>query len=157
MKFDELKKILKQKLFYILFGLLGIIALVWDLSDRESEKPLEKPEISSVDTLIPEGYVLVPIDIQNYASLDSMMGAFGVVDLYVQTGDRGASRKVAQKVKILRAPLNPSQFAVLIREENSSEIAAYPGSFFVMMQNPNKSGTRFEKRKQRNTIIMEDI
>ncbi len=155
---DDFDKFIKPKTLYITFIAIGVLALLWDL--RHSSSPPDAPkkiDISTVDTLIPEGYVLVPIDIQNYAALDSMIGSYGVVDLFAPTGTSDGSKRVAQKVKIIRAPLNPSQFAVLIKEENSTEIARYPGAFYVMVQNPTKQGAEFTKKFKRSAIITEDI
>jgi hypothetical protein len=54
------------------------------------------------DTHIPKGFVLIPIEVQNYESLDSILGRFGVVDLYIgsSTEAAGPGRLVARNVRI---------------------------------------------------------
>jgi hypothetical protein len=125
----------------------GLIAFIWD--QRASESTAAKPEAESVQeaaTYIPEGYVLVPIEVANFESLDSILGKFGVVDLFVGSEDpRVRPRKLAERVKILRAPLNPNHFAVLVPDNESQKIVAYSGALTVVVQNPNKSGPTLVK------------
>lgn len=136
----------RAKPWLIAIGLAGVLALLWDIS-RPAPDPsvqLESPETAS--TFIPAGFVLVPIEVANYESLDSILGKFGVVDLYKPSIDgRGRPLKVAERVKILRAPLNPSHFAVLVPDSESSRLVSEPGAFTVVVQNPNRDGTRFVK------------
>lgn len=91
----------------------------------------------SVDTLIPYGFVLVPIQVQNEQALDGLIGAFGLVDLFTPSTEPGrGGTRVAHNVKILRAPNNPSQFAVLVPEEMAPRIVRGESGYFVMVQNP---------------------
>ena len=107
---------------------------------RASEDPV------SASTLIPAGFVLVPIEVANYESLDSILGNLGVVDLYQPSEIPGKrARKVAEHLKILRAPLNPSHFAVLARESESALLVSHQGPFTVIVQNPNRAGTGLVK------------
>src|SRR4051812_35626944 len=80
------------------FGFVGLI----HACDRTPE--VTAPE--GIDTLIPAGFVIIPIDVQNYESLDSLLGKFGVGDLFKGEGKNG--RLVARNIRILRAPKNPS-------------------------------------------------
>lgn len=95
------------------------------------------------DTQIPKGFVLVPIDVQNYASLDSVFGRFGIVDLFTASESGAAQRPVARNVRLLRAPYNPAHFAVLVPESKSEEILAHGGSYVVTVKNGHASGTEF--------------
>ena len=135
--------------------LSGILALYWDHSEqRANADPKVPEEIETAATHIPAGFVLVPIEVANYESLDSILGKSGVVDLYVPEEDpRKRPLKVATRVKILRAPLNPSLFAVLAPESESSKLVSHVGAFTVVVQNPAASGTDFVKsplRKRRS-------
>jgi hypothetical protein len=147
----------------------GLIAVVWDLSRVDTPvdgRERESPEAAA--TYIPAGFVLVPIEVENYEALDSILGKFGVVDLYKPSERPGRPpRKVASHVKILRAPLNPSHFAVLAPEDESQSLVAYNGAFTVAVQNPRQSGTSFEnasanenamdKSKRRRSRIMVEV
>jgi hypothetical protein len=116
--------------------------------------PVERA--AAVDTLIPKGFVLVPIEVQNYESLDSILGRFGVVDLFQPGSQNGDSQRlVARNVRILRAPQNPSHFAVLIREEEVPRVLQQGGLFTVIVKRPQNNGTEFvntEKPKRRKII-----
>lgn len=104
--------------------------------------PLEN---DSVDTYIPAGYVLVPIEVVNYEALDSVLGQFGIVDLFAaDANNTRKSRLIASRIRILRAPRNPSHFAVLAPTEEAPGLVRYDGGFFVVVRNPDGKGTRFE-------------
>ena len=114
----------------------------------EPEKNIEPLE--SFDTLIPEGFSLVPIEVANYETLDSLLGPFGVVDIFTaEPGNPDASQRVAYRVKIVRAPRNPSHFAVLVPFEQVQKILKYPGPFMISVQNPKTNGMGFEKEIKR--------
>jgi hypothetical protein len=147
----------------------GLIALIWDLRSSNKAHALEsKPQTESVEeaaTFIPDGFVLVPIEVANYESLDSILGPFGVVDLFVSSDNpKVRPRKVAERVKILRAPLNPSHFAVLVPDSESQKIVAYSGALTVVVQNPKKSGPTLvnpdivpAKAKQRVSRVIVEV
>lgn len=120
----------------------GFLGLYWDASAGRATEPNEPEAVEDATTFIPAGYVLVPIEIANFESLDSILGKFGVVDLYVPADTpRGRARKVAEQIKILRAPLNPSHFAVLVREADSARLVSHAGPYTVIVQNSKQSGT----------------
>ncbi len=124
------------------FALSGFAAYYWDATAPVAQPVLEPESVESAATLIPAGFVLVPIEVANYESLDSILGKFGVVDLFVPSDDpKKKARKVADRVRILRAPLNPSRFAVLVPESDSQQLVAHDGAFVVTVQNPRASGT----------------
>ncbi len=141
----------------IVLTAISTMALLQSLWPGKSEEALSKPPSQTADTYIPSGFVLVPIEIQNIEGLDSILGQFGVVDLFqpaLEGQNRG--RLVARRLKILRAPLNPSHFAVLAPEHQASEIVRHVGPFFVVIQNPKETGTHFVKEKVRTSRIQFD-
>ncbi len=154
---DEKFKARQKMIFMIL--LMGFIAFLWEKNHEIAPATVQESP-KSVDTYIPAGFVLVPIQISNAEALDSMIGAKGVVDLFVPDLKRpGRSKKVAEHIKVLRAPLNPNQFAVLAEESASSALVHYEGAYFAVVQNPKTVGTQFEappKRKISSRFIMED-
>lgn len=102
---------------------------------------------AQVDTYIPKGFVLVPIEVQNYESLDSILGQFGVVDLFQAGGGAHPQQvQVARNVRMLRAPQNPSHFAILVQESEVSGILKNNSAFFVVVKYPGKDGTQFVKK-----------
>lgn len=114
-----------------------------------SPAPTGESSPESADTLIPEGYVLVPIELQNSDSLSSLIGDYAVVDLF-----RGPnSQRVGRRLKLLRAPLNPQQFAVLVPEAQVSGLLQTPGPFWAAIQNPNqKQKTEIQSKKKASRI-----
>ncbi|MCB0362798.1 MAG: hypothetical protein KDD35_08750, partial [Bdellovibrionales bacterium] len=103
----------------VLFFISALPVILRVSLDRETTKPPEGilgPQ--SIDTLIPHGFTLVPIEVQNSDSLNSILGNKGIVNLLAPPREEGQkTRLIAQRVPILRAPLNPSQFAVLVPEK----------------------------------------
>ena len=138
----------------------GLFAFIWEQSKNAAPAQAETLH-KSVDTFIPLGFVLVPIQLANADSLDSMISTTGVVDLFVPDLKKpGHSKKVAEHIKILRAPLNPNQFAVLVPEKNSGQLVHYEGAYFAVVQNPQTPGTQFETHsihKQPSRLTMEDV
>lgn len=135
-----LQKYAKDKALLIAFVGLGLTVLLVELLSSNSTSPDKAPpttgENYSVDTMIPAGYLLIPLELSNAESLASLSGAFSLVDLYV-AGEKGQKGfKVASAVKLLRAPLNPQQFAVLVKEEESSRVVGTEGPFFAALKNP---------------------
>ncbi|MNJ99852.1 hypothetical protein D3C87_176330 [compost metagenome] len=142
-----MKKILaldiKTKMLLIAFLLLGLMSLITSLLGVKKEEPTSfAPEPPSVDTFIPRGHVLVPIELSNAESLSSLVGDVGgVVDLYLATNEKQKTGiKVGTKLKLLRAPLNPQQYAVLVRDHESSRILSFSGPFIAVVQNPQARG-----------------
>ncbi len=140
----------KREQLWLAMGIIAaalVVAILWDYKMSSSVAENRKPEPDSVEsaaTFIPEGFVLVPIEVANFESLDSILGKFGVVDLFVGSDDpRVKPRKLAERVKILRAPLNPNHFAVLVPDSESQKIVAYSGAMTVVVQNPKSLGPSF--------------
>lgn len=120
----------------------GVIAIFWDRETSVAETPQADREVAA--TFIPDGFVLVPIEIANYEALDSILGNHGVVDLYKPNENPSLPPvKVAERVKILRAPLNPQRFAVLAPESESPGLVSHQGAFTVAVQNPKNTDTKF--------------
>lgn len=101
-------------------------------------KPKEKFQTQEkiyADTFIPKGYVLVPIELANFDSVSALIDQFGVIDLYAGAPQSAGSIKIASRIKMLRAPLNPQLLAVLVPEKDSSSIMKRSGPFWAVVQN----------------------
>lgn len=130
-----LKKV--DKTLLLSFVALGAVALVLGLADRPKEVAVEvEAEPLQIDTMIPAGHLLIPIQLANGESLASLSGNYSLVDLYTVSDKGRKGFKVASAVKLLKAPLNPEQFAVLMREEDSGQIVQMEGPFFAALKNP---------------------
>jgi hypothetical protein len=98
-----------------------------------------KENLLTVDTLIPNGFALVPIELENIAAIASVIEGYGVVDIYLGKSSSRNSKKIFQKVKILRAPKNPHSYALLLPDHLSSVLMQYEGPFFAVIQNKSES------------------
>jgi hypothetical protein len=156
MKWQELYKQYKEWIFFSVFFVvvLGLYACVQ--APSKNQVPPRAESADGVDILIPEGQSLVPIEVTNYETLDSLLGTYGVVDLFfVDPTKPETGKKIASMVKILRAPKNPSHFAVLVPARLAQHILQYQGPFTVSVQNPKfQTGTLFEKRASRKSRIV---
>lgn len=145
-----------DKALLIAFVALGVVVLLLQLLPSSGDKEIiraEEPESFEVDTMIPAGHLLIPLELSNAESLASLSGKFSLVDLYA-AGERGKKGfKIASAVKLLRAPLNPNQFAVLVREDESTRIVTHEGPFFAALKNPNEAAKAREKTGKSQLII----
>lgn len=118
---------------------LTILTLLF-MNFKNPAPNLTEPDVAeSTDTIIPKGFVLVPLEIANAQTLAQLISEFGLVDLYSITKDATKGRKVATKVKLIRAPMDPTQFAVLLPENLSSDFLTEPGPFIATIFNPAKN------------------
>ncbi|MFN7905350.1 MAG: hypothetical protein ACK5P5_09215 [Pseudobdellovibrionaceae bacterium] len=132
-KFDSIIK--NQKILVYGFVFLSFILVLNSFWPKEKSIETKAKEQIQVDTLIPLGYVLVPIQIHNFESASALLGEAGIVDLWsVDPNTEKKSRKIASRLKIIRAPLNPQMYAVLVPESASSRILEYGDTFLVTVQ-----------------------
>lgn len=154
----DIEKYLKEPKNKILISVLGIFVVFLFLNSLRSPDSVKatEQELQTADTVIPAGYVLVPIELENAASMSSMIGDFGVVDLFSAKNEKSPrGHKVGVRLKLLKAPLNPEQYAVLVREEESASILEARGPFFAVIQNPEiqKSASVYKKNSKAKSRI----
>jgi hypothetical protein len=155
-KISDLKTwLLEPKNKFLTFAMIGMLMIILFTSLLPKPEAISKPENSdSADTFIPAGYVLVPIEIQNIQSLSSLIGQFALVDLF--SGAPGEKqKKVGEKLKLLRAPLNPEQFAVLVPESEVSHLLQQPGPYWAVIQNPSRASKEHIQREKTQTSKVE--
>lgn len=148
-----------NKMLWIVIIVSGVFSLLWEYKNQPVNSTVNTA--LEVDTLIPYGYTLVPIEIENYEALDSVFGNYGVVDLYTANKDVDRPPKlIGKRLKMLRAPLNPTQFAVLVKDEESTRFAGHIGPVFVVVHNrsskPASSRATSKTPLKKFQIIEED-
>ena len=130
----------KTKLLIGSFLVLGLLTLMMSWNSKEVVIAAESEQTMgpSVDTFIPAGFTLIPIELVNAESLNSLIGEMGgVVDLYQSSNDeKRKSVKVGTRLKLVRAPLNPQQFAVLLKEDEATRLMSFTGPYLAVIQNP---------------------
>lgn len=151
---DRIKKsILENKFIFIALIVLIIVNLILSLRPQN----VVKPEVPiQADTIIPAGFVLLPITLANIESIKGLIQHFGVIDLYVAATPTTPGRKIASRIKILRAPLNENEFAVLVPENLSENIMKTNGYFTGVVQNRFVEGTtKLAETKKSSPIQIE--
>ena len=152
-----MKKIdLKNKHFVLAFLGIGGLCLLYSIKNSAPKEEIrEVAAPASVDTYVPMGMTLVPIELTNAESLSSIVGDIGgVVDLYLPANDeRKTVVKVGSRLKLMRAPLNPQQYAILVREDEGLKILKYAGPFTAVVQNPAARGTDLTEKSKKTVRI----
>lgn len=131
--FSQIRLSSQNKILLISFTIFTVLYLVINFRNNNSKSQENEKKVISADTLIPRGQVLVPISLANIQALAGLIDQYGLIDLY--SGEQNQSRLIANRVKILRAPLNPNQYAVLVTEELSEKIMRSHGPFWAVIQN----------------------
>ena len=144
----------KKCQLWILFILL---TFVFTILHTKNNKPINT-ETQDLDSYIPEGFVLVPIELSNGNSLNGLLEQKGIVDLYTGNPAQQKVEKAAESVKIIRSPRNPSHFAVLIPEDKASFLIQHFQSFHAVIQNPKqkkKTAIKPMSKKRKRKIIID--
>jgi len=123
----------------------------------------EKPELAQknseeilADTILPKGFILFPIRLENIEAIQGVIHQFGIIDVYTAAQPGRPSKKVLSKVKILQAPYNPNEYALLLAESLSSQMMSEVGPFLGVIQNRSVSTDVTEaktKMKSKNIHI----
>lgn len=143
----------KHKPIFLVIAAI-LLATIWELSKSDLKEKQKDDAVVSADTYVPDGYVLVPIQVENTEALEAILGSFGVVDLFLPPlNPKETAKLIASQVKILRAPLDPRKFAVLVPAHESSKLVRLNSSVFVTIHNPKKKKTVFVKEARANTQI----
>ncbi len=115
----------------IAFVVLIVVSIFSAASSKE--KSISTP--LQIDTIIPKGYVLVPIELENKDIIQSIIQSHGIIDLYTGDPVMRQAQKIATRIKIIRAPYNPNLFAVLVQENLADRIMKQSGNFYAVIQN----------------------
>jgi hypothetical protein len=133
-----------------------LAATVLVISSRHAPATAPTPDdndANSLSTFIPAGQRMVPIEILNSGALDSIIGRYGFVDLYLQ----GQKRPFARGVRIVKSIDGSGDWAALVSASLADELMAAGARFQVSVQSlkgsPNQSPIARERRTR--TIVYE--
>lgn len=136
---DKLKSwLLEKPNQYLLLGLIAllVLAILWPRQEQKTEVQ----QAIEADTVIPAGFVLVPIELLNFEALSALVGSYAIVDLFAPNTDPNQRpRKIGSDLRLLRAPLNPNQFAVLVPENESDLVVSQATPLIAVIQNRSKN------------------
>ncbi len=115
-------------------------------------EPRAAEEIQDLDLLIPSGHTLLPMEFANKNALESILGPYGIIDIY--GGSDGSAQKVeplAERVKVLRSPRDPSQLGVLAPTVLIHHLLKHPGPYFAVVKGREdlSPSSATERKKER--------
>jgi len=135
--------------FILCFCVFSVILSSSSLRASSKEVPL------SLDQMVPKGFVLVPLEITNGEDLFAFIGAFGVVDLYLDSTGQGLPEKqIASQIKIFPPQAEEGLWTALIPENEVLHLFEYASGFYAVIQNPIKQGATIYKKKKRTSLIV---
>ena len=116
---------------------------------------VKKESVSSFDQMIPEGFVLIPIEIDNKEDILPLIGNYGVVNLYSYSPTKKIPEDiVALSLKVI-PPLNEdSRFSAIVPEKEVIKLFQHKGPFYAVIQNPTKKDSQIMKKKISKTLII---
>ncbi len=132
-KLAKLQGCLDQKNKLILFFLIGF--MVVGFSRMSSSNTASNEKGFQIDTIIPAGYVLIPIKLLNSDSISAVIGTYGVADIYA-TVQGEKSKLLFSRAKIIKSSVEEAAFAVLVKETKAHLLSGNDNPFFAAVQNP---------------------
>ena len=106
--------------------------VIFTLVDRspKEEDPLIKETSINLSVMIPDGYVLFSFEAENYEQISPLLEPFNMVKVYsVLSGDM-----IAQNIKVLRAPKDPSQLSFLVPVNIANYFARFGLEYRIVIQ-----------------------
>lgn len=150
-----MKMLIRRHLEPLLWASFVILILGFAVAFVTS-RPVDEesaPEVSSLETFIPQGHLLIPIEVANADRLEGVLGSHGIVDLYELPVERGArSKLVGRRLRLLRAPLNPQAFAVLLRENEVERFLGTQGPYLASLRSSHEESHEVAKAPKTRAI-----
>lgn len=156
---DKLKNSSLKQQLSIAFALSLLSFLVFNNKGKvpSSKKHIDQKLELNMNTFIPAGFVLIPINLLNGESLNGLIGKWGWISLYSSLPNQN-TKPIVSSIRVLRSPKNPNQFAVLAEERKSSLILAHTAPLIAVIQSLKTKKTKFTVKKniKKNKIIIEN-
>lgn len=144
-----------KKFKWHFFILVSLVSLTFVSEFISRIKKNSHKVIGSVDTLIPKGFVLLPIHIVNGQDIINLVGHHAVVDLYAFSDSSKLPKKqAASAVRVLPPKTEEARWTVLIPENKASYFFGYSNPFYAVIQNPNKNNPQIFKNKIKKKLIV---
>lgn len=137
------------------FGLVLSILLSFLLLRSPHPKVKSKKGFEqNLNVMIPKDSVLFPFNAQNYSEVDALLGAYSLVKVY----DAHKGKLLAENIKVLRAPKDPSQLAFLVPTDIANSFMEHGMDFRLALQKfTNKEPkliTNLEKHRLSNKKVV---
>ena len=145
----EYSKKYKNTLFLLSGFLLLVLFFNYSQNTSKEEPPL------SLDHMIPEGFVLIPVEIVNKEDIISFMGRYGVVNLYSYSVSKNIPEDiVALSLKVIPPSHQDSRFSAIVPEQQVSQLFQHESPFYAVIQNPKKKNSQIIKKKIKKPLIV---
>lgn len=145
-KISSLISCLDQKNRLTIFFLIGFMVVGFSQIKTQSIRP--ESDRFQIDTIIPSGYVLIPIKLLNADAISSVIGSHGVADIYATVqGER--TKLLFSRAKIIKSPVEESTFSVLVKETKAQLLSNSQNPFFAAVQNPRTRAIESESEVHR--------
>lgn len=128
-----------------------------------AQKQIEAPAgVEEATTYIPKNHTLIPLKFVNQKSLSSMIESFGWIDLYALDKDHQDLKFkfiIVKKIRILRAPLDPDQFGIIVPESYVEFILrSGPKYFATLVKNQHhKSELALNKKFKKEVVYGQSL
>lgn len=148
--------------------LMGLVLLILqnknDLKKEVTHGLAEDSKIEQIttplDTYIPAGYVLVALQLVNLESISSILGNYGMVDLYPvpkkfnynddSNSQIQKTKPIGNYLRIFRSPNNPQVFGALIPENEREMILQLSDPVLAVIHNSTDENKKSEIQNQLN-------
>lgn len=130
---------------------LAAFAVVAQISQHWMTKPthpLDSEIVASIDTTLPVGHTLVPLEIRNKDQIAEMSEQMIVGDIY-SLKDLNQPELILVNARIVRAPHNPNVYAAIVKKDFVKMIVHHSDDVFVAIKNPNERGASFVPHKSK--------
>ena len=99
-----------------------------------------------IDTIIPNGYVLIPVKLLNAQAISAVIGSHGVADIYT-TVQGEKSKLLFSRAKIIKSiEGDDATFSILVKESKARLLSNHDSPFFAAVQNPKAKAFDEEKK-----------
>lgn len=134
-----------QKNKIILFFFIGLLLVGY--THIKTGSSFSRQDRFRIDTIIPNGYVLIPIKLLNAQAISAAIGSHGVADIY-NTYEGQKTKLLFSKAKIIKSEeIDDSVFSVLVKESKAQLLSNSENPFFAAVQNPKAKAADIDKHQ----------
>jgi hypothetical protein len=150
-KLLHLKKSLKP--FHYLLLLISLAICFLGAYLNTPQKEITENQISenqpplSLETQIPDGQILIPIELINANSISALIGPFTKIDLYNVTIEGQKGKKIGSYLKLIRSPTQENIFGVLASDEEADKLLKESGPYMAVIRNPKEKPSKDQLKK----------
>lgn len=113
-------KFSKDKLYILAAVFVTVVISVWILEKPSMEKSAPDNALEEFATVIPKGFLVVPLILENGVALSPLIQKFATLDVF----SRASKRLIAKNLKVLKlsAPGDEASYGALVPEKQSEPL-----------------------------------